>query len=280
MSVIISKIQKQGKLIPGEIVSQYLGLLPDIFSEKKGENFVFLNRTGCLGMVFEGKIPKKVTSEFVSRTIRIAGRSFAIVKYSLMNDRKFIEKLSLEIDKNLFISSSFVLMEHTAKWEIYKGQKWLDDYAPPRFTPKNNVYLPQGTIGPYFGYGKDERGFYKKEKRGIDFAKTIGTEAKHYPLIVSQYYGKFLDSENLSGLVKKEQTGLAHFTVGIYKKNKRPKLFCVKSETIGGSHSVLETKNFLIICSYKPIALLLKNKVCKSGSLKAFSPGKILEFAL
>lgn len=278
MTVTISKIQKQGKLKPGEIVSQYLNLLPSIFSKKERENFIFVNGVGCIGLVFEGKVNRKAESNFTSHTVKIADKNFAIMRYSLINDEEAIKSLASKLVNDISGSSSFVLMEHTAKWDIYKGKNWLNDYSPPRLTPKNNIFLPQGSISMYFGFGKDQWGVYKNERRGINFAKTIKT--KHYPTITSRYYGKFLDTDNLMGLATKKETGLRHFTMGIYERKGKPIVFHIKSQTNVGKQTILSTDASQIVCSHLPVAKVLKEKFYKDGKLKLFPSGEILEHTL
>jgi len=278
MSVSISKIQKQGKLKPGEVVTQYLDLMPKIFTQEQRDEFIFVNGVGSIGIVFEGSVARRITSDMTSRTVKIGGKDFAMVKYALKDDKQSIRALIDKITLSLSAPSSFVLLEHTGKWEMYKGKNWLEDYGLPRLTPKNNIFFPQGSIGMYFGFGEDRWGFYEHEKRGVDFARTIGTN--HYSKIVNQYYSKFLDKGNLEGLADKNQTGLRHFTMGIYKHQDKPIIFHVKGQTIVGKQTVIDTDECQIICSHLPVAKELKDKFYHDATLKRFRPGEILTQAL
>jgi len=278
MTITLSQISKRGKLVPGKVVSQYLNLLPCIFHKKEMDNFIFVKGLGSIGVVFEGKVPEEVRPDFASHSVEIAGKSFAIVKYSLVDSEKAMKSLSSKLVSDLSTLSSFVLMEHTAKWEEYKGKYWLDNCAPPRLTPHGNIFLPQGSIGMYFGYGKDKHGFYEKERRGLDFIKKI--KIKHYPKITSYYYGKFLDVGNLKGLPSKKETGLRHFTMGVYGYKGKAVVFHVKSETIVGRQTILDTKDCQIICSSELLAKAFKNTLYKNGKLKLFPSGAVFEYIL
>jgi hypothetical protein len=167
-----------------------------------------------------------------------------------------------------------VLIEHTGKW--YKNDSWLKDDLPPRFTPKGNMYLPYGSIGSYFGFNEDKHGFYRDEKRGLDFAKS--NTSKRDTEIIDSYYGKFLDSGNLNGLVN--DTGLRHFTAGIYNKSGIPKLFFVRSNTVVSDIVYFESGDLIMICTDRMLASALEEKLSLYHELKTFAGGRIREFDL
>ena len=274
MTVILSAISGKSKLNPGPLALQYLNLFPKVFNKEEREDFIFCDGTGGIGIVFEGIISESTTPEVVSSTINIAGKYFGIIKYRLTDDENDIERLKKEVADRSFNNSGFVFIEHTGKW--YKNDSWLKDDLPPRFTPKGNMYLPYGSIGSYFGFDVDKRGFYKDEKRGLTFAKSI--KAKRDTEITDLYYGKFLDTDKLNGLAN--DTGLRHFTAGIYNKSGTPKLFFVRSNTVVSDIVYFESEDLIMTCTDKKLALALEEKLSLNHELKTFEGGRIREFDL
>jgi len=276
MTVTLSKIQKKGLLLPGEVVSQYLNVLPNTLDKKKREGFIFVKKFGSVGFVFEGNVAKRDESDVVSYTTKIGGKDFAIVVYALENNDDAIRKLGARVLKEFSKPSSFVLMEHTGRWGVYNNKSWLRGNAPPRLTPGGNIYLPQGAISAYFG-DEDARETYKDEKRGVEFASKNAPE--DYPTIVNKYYGQFLDKENLAGLATKKETGLNHFTMGVYESRGRPVIFHIKNKANTGKQMLVKTENTQVTCSNGLVMYALKNIMYKEQAT-LFPPGKVLEHAI
>lgn len=276
MSLTLCKISKNKKISVKQFVEDYLSLLPEVFEKSKRDNWLFVKGVGSLGLAYQGQVKTVNKENFSSETVVIGGKQIALVRYLITDKIREINSLRHGVKKSLSEFSPFILLEHTGKWEMYKGRKWLTKYAPPRKTPQNNIFFPQGTISAYFGFGKDEKGVYQKEKRGIKFVKEIGKG--DYNSITSFYYGRFLDNNNLEGLASRGETGLRHFTMGIYEKNSLPVIFGVRSKTIISNPVILKTNSLIYLCSSR---LFLK-ALCKKSSIliRNILPGDIYEYSL
>lgn len=218
------------------------------------------------------KQKKEEERDFFSKPVVIGGKIFSIFKFLFLdnkeNRRIIVEKIKEKIENY----SKILILEQTGKWEIYKGKSWLKNYCPPKKT-KKSIFFPQGTISSYFGFGKDEKKFYLKERRGIEFANQF--QRKDYNQILSACYGQFLDSENLQGLATSKETGLRHFTVGVYEKMGRPYFFAVRSEKIEEKVAFLKRKDFLYFSSSKKFL----RKFLKEPTflIKNFAKGEFFE---
>jgi len=274
MTVILSEISKKGKLYPGSILNLYLSLFPKVFPKEEREDFIFYNGVGGIGLLFEGKIAEKSTQNLASFTVKVANKSFCVLKYRLSDNQKGIEKLKQEVAVQTLNDSSFVILVHTGKW--YNNKNWLMKDMLPRITPEGNIYVCYGSIGQYFGFGDDIKHFYEGESRGLVY--TSRNKGQTDTEIISSYYGKFLDQEKLNGLV--EDTGLRHFTTGIYKKINSPKLFFVRSKTVKSDIVSFQSKDSTYICTSKSLALALRDKTSIKSALKPFLKGNIIEHNL